>query len=1037
MHLPPLRLACATLAASFVACATPPATAQPLARLPASSVRLPANPPAAAFSTPRAFPTLSFTQPVAVLSPEGETRRLFVVEKPGRIVLIPDVTAATPTRSVFLDLTSRVTVSTNTNDERGLLALAFHPRFATNGQFFVWYTTTATTADGTGLHNRLSRFRVSATDPNLADPASEEPLLTQRDQADNHNGGQLLFGPDGYLYLSLGDEGGANDQFQNSQRLDRDFFAGILRLDVDRRPGSLPPNPHPAVHAGSYTVPPDNPFVGATSFNGTAVNPAAVRTEFWAVGLRNPWRMAFDAVTGQLWCADVGQGQREEINVIVRGGNYGWPFREGTIARPGATAPPAAVGASFLGPVWDYGRNEGISVTGGLVYRGSRYGGELSGRYLFADFGSGRLWALNPDGANPVPAGRVQVLATTPGISSFGLDPATGDVLLANLLDNSLRRLTATPVLGTPPFPDLLSATGVFSSTATLAPAPGFVAYEPNVPFWSDHARKRRWFALRDATSRFVATDDARWSHPTGAVWVKHFDLELTRGNPATARRIETRILVKTTDGAYGLTYRWNETQTDATLVPDEGATQAFTVSENGTTRLQTWRFPGRAECLSCHTPAGGHALSFNTRQLNRGDFLNQLIAAGYLAVPTGFSAATAPPLPRPDDATAPLELRARAYLDVNCSQCHQPGGTALGHWDARATTPLSIANLIDGPLIDDGGNAANRVIVRGQPERSHLLTRLGTRGPGQMPPLASNERDLAGEALLRAWIAALAQPDSPAAANAAPLLNLAARAEVAPARQLITGFVLSGPAPKRVLLRGIGPTLGAFGLGGVHPDPALTVYGPNSSTRIAASNDTWGGERPSPQHDILRAAFRSVGAFDLPLGTDAVVLAELAPGAYTAQVSSTGNTAGTALVEVYDLDPTVASRLVNVSIRAHVGTGDNLLIPGLTVGPGTTRTVLIRAVGPGLTAFGVGDALPAPVLALFSGAQRLDTNTRWTTAPNATQIRLAAERVGAFPLTAADSALLVSLASGSYTLQVSGANATTGSALVEVYEVP
>src|SRR5688572_23210152 len=166
--------ACVALLASLAI-----ATAQPLMRIPAASLRLSATPPATSYSTARAFPTLSFTQPVAAVTPPGETRRLFVVEKPGRIWVIPDITAAAPARVLFLDLTSRVTVSADNNDERGLLALAFHPDYATNGQFFVWYTTTATTGAGGGLHNRLARFRVSSTDPNVGDLNSEQPLITQ------------------------------------------------------------------------------------------------------------------------------------------------------------------------------------------------------------------------------------------------------------------------------------------------------------------------------------------------------------------------------------------------------------------------------------------------------------------------------------------------------------------------------------------------------------------------------------------------------------------------------------------------------------------------------------------------------------------------------------------------------------------------------------------------------------------------------------------------------------------------------------------
>jgi glucose/arabinose dehydrogenase len=382
------------------------------------------------YTTAPAF-ALKFDQPLALVAPPGETNRLFIVEKPGRIIVLPDL--AQPARRVFLDLTARVG---SDESEQGVLALAFHPDYAHNRQFYVWYTSCLRVNGRTVREDRLSRFLVSATDPNSADPASEQPLIAQADEARNHNGGELQFGPDGCLYLSLGDEGGADDQFQNSQRIDKNFFSGILRLDVDRRAGSVAPNPHPAVRAGTYAVPADNPFVGATTFNGRAVDPARVRTEFWAVGLRNPWRMAFDPATGWLWCADVGQNQHEEIDLITRGGNYGWNFREGNSPfRSGA--PPEA---KFTAPIWDYPHRQGICVTGGLVAHGARYP-DLEGNYLFADFGFGRIWALTPDGDKPVAAERVRQIAEQPGIASFGRDPRTGDVLLASLSTGQILRL--------------------------------------------------------------------------------------------------------------------------------------------------------------------------------------------------------------------------------------------------------------------------------------------------------------------------------------------------------------------------------------------------------------------------------------------------------------------------------------------------------------------------------------------------------------------------------------------------------------------
>lgn len=388
------------------------------------------------YATQAAFPGMTVDQPVAIVSPPGDARQIFVVEKPGRI-LIFDASRSPASATVFLDIRDRVG---DDGGEQGLLALAFHPDWRSNRQFFVWYTHRTKRWLGSDREDRLARFEISAGNPDQADPASEQILIAQADEASNHNGGDLHFGPDGYLYVSLGDEGAANDSFRNSQRIDKDFFAGVLRLDVDRRPGSLAPHPHPAVRPGTYAVPPDNPFVGARDFQGSPLDATKVRTEFWAIGLRNPWRMAFDPATGRLWCADVGQNLYEEINVIVRGGNYGWDYREGKF--PFRSRAPAT--AKFVEPIWTYPRSEGMSVTGGLVYRGQRWP-DLHGKYLFADFATGRIWALEADGEKPVGRDRVQLVATAAGVASFGVDPVTGDILLASLLNRQLLRLVAGP----------------------------------------------------------------------------------------------------------------------------------------------------------------------------------------------------------------------------------------------------------------------------------------------------------------------------------------------------------------------------------------------------------------------------------------------------------------------------------------------------------------------------------------------------------------------------------------------------------------
>ncbi|MBT5928143.1 MAG: hypothetical protein HOH33_16165, partial [Verrucomicrobia bacterium] len=253
------------------------------------TLNFPIEPSSSNYELEDAFSELRFSNPVAIVQMPRHEDRVFVVEKAGRIRMV--TLGDDPQRLTFLSLIDRV----RSGGEQGLLGLAFHPNYAVNGFFYVFYT-----AQGSGSPNRLSRFSANPDDLFEGAPDTEVILIDQRDDAGNHNGGDLHFGPDGYLYVALGDEGNANDSLNNSQRIDKDFFAGILRIDVDKRPGSLRPNPHTAT-SDNYAIPPDNPFVGAGTFLNSPVNPDRVRTEFWAVGLRNPWRMAFDPVTGLLY----------------------------------------------------------------------------------------------------------------------------------------------------------------------------------------------------------------------------------------------------------------------------------------------------------------------------------------------------------------------------------------------------------------------------------------------------------------------------------------------------------------------------------------------------------------------------------------------------------------------------------------------------------------------------------------------------------------------------------------------------------------
>ena len=332
------------------------------------------------------------TNPLWITTAPGD-ERLFVLEQTGTVRIVQDG-ALLPTP--FLDVSDRITTQ---GSEQGLLGLAFHPDYATNGAFYVYYTDT----EGTVI---VSRFTVT-DDPNVADPASEVVQLRQEQPFPNHNGGAILFGPDGYLYLGLGDGGSSGDPQGNGQNLGT-WLGKLLRID---------PDPVAAAGALQYVIPEDNPFVGQ----------AGALPEIWAYGLRNPWRVSFDMATGDLWVADVGQNEWEEVNRVPAdspgGENYGWSIREGAHCFEAEDCETEGL----TDPVTEYDHDDGVSVTGGYVYQGDAIPG-LAGTYLYADFGTGLLWGARP-------AGDGSYVASTPietgfNVASFGQDN-DGEVYLA------------------------------------------------------------------------------------------------------------------------------------------------------------------------------------------------------------------------------------------------------------------------------------------------------------------------------------------------------------------------------------------------------------------------------------------------------------------------------------------------------------------------------------------------------------------------------------------------------------------------------
>lgn len=646
-----------------------------------------------------AFPNLTIGSLVGLYQSPGDTSRWYALSQSGRVYWFDNSSTVT-TLNDFADLSSLV----RHEGEQGLLGMAFDPQYASNGRIYFSFVNN----NSQSIIARLTDLGSLPLD--ISDP---EILLTLSQPASNHNGGNIAFGPDNYLYIGFGDGGGGGDTFNHGQNT-QSLHSTIMRIDVS---------------GNEYTIPEDNPFV----------NDPNVLDEIYAYGLRNPWRWSFDLQTGELWVADVGQNNYEEVDLVQAGDNLGWPIMEGNQCFESNNCDMTGLTL----PVTEYDHSSGdCSITDGFVYRGQSIP-SLQGHFIYGDFCSGTIRSASRQ-ANQTYLAQ-QLLSSGQNISSFA-QGADGEVLLLSI-SGKIYRLLEGQTSGSN-IPTNLSATGCFASTENKSYPDYVVPFDVESRLWSDGEQKSRLFAVPDNSSIDIFTD-GDFIFPDQSILIKNF----IRNNTY----LETRLFMKHLNGWSGYSYRWLDDQSDAILV--EGASP-----ENITVNNIAHTIPSRGQCFTCHTSAVNVSLGPEASQLNfeitysngvEGNQLDALAGSGYLSEKPNNAQTT--DMASIGDASASVEVRARSYLHSNCSGCHRPGGPA-SQLDFSIQSSLSDTMACNQlPTNGDLGINDARIIAPGDVDRSVLIARMQSlNSDTRMPPLATEIIDEQAISIISQWINAL-----------------------------------------------------------------------------------------------------------------------------------------------------------------------------------------------------------------------------------------------------------------------------------------
>jgi len=619
----------------------------------------------------------------------GNTDEWFFIGRHGYVYKFDD-SPIVSTKTLLLDISEKVESSYG---EMGLLGMAFHPDFSNNNKVYLYYSYYD---DERVRFTNLSEYTYDVPNDALI---NEVEIIKLRQYSQNHQGGNIVFGPDGYLYFAYGDDA----KGMVSQELD-DLYGKMIRINV---PGD-----------GTYSIPEDNPYVGVEG----------ARDEIWASGFRHPWRWGFDKATNEIWVGDVGANNIEEVDKVVKGGNYGWPIKEGTscMLNEGCDGQE-----DLIDPVLEYSHEAGWgAIIGGEVYRGSKIPG-LVGRFIFADFSQfSQILSLEYDENNepygmPLFEGK---LASGGGIHSFTSDH-DGELFVTHL--NGIFKMVPDDSVTTSvdEFPQLLSETGCFVNTTN-----GLDVVESAIPFnvssslYTDGALKNRWMAIPDGTEIEVL-ENGDFIYPVGSVLLKEFSL--------SGKKIETRLLMKNDANQWnGYTYEWNNEQTEAVLLPAGKTVNVGDVE---------YQIPSRVQCQSCHNDSVNGAIGPEYRQLNIDHAYSDTLTKNQIEYLTTIGFIDEMALSKQQELTAlpdyhlsdfTNEQRVSSFVHSNCAYCHNPTGPARGNLDFRWQVQDQWNACNKDPEISTLGVEDAKLIAPGHPNKSMIYKRLNTTELYKMPPI-------------------------------------------------------------------------------------------------------------------------------------------------------------------------------------------------------------------------------------------------------------------------------------------------------------